>query len=85
GGEPRAALHYDTQSGKNVLAHIVVEPELRGQGIARQLVAEFVRVCRNVNSRYSLWVRQDNSSAQNLYKKMGFRSTNKYSFSMLKL
>ena len=85
GGEPRAALHYDTQSGKNVLAHIVVEPELRGQGIARQLVSEFVSVCRNVNSRYSLWVRQDNSSAQNLYKKMGFRLTNKYSFSMLKL
>ena len=85
GGKPRAALHFDTQSGKNVLAHIVVEPELRGLGIARRLVSEFVRVCLNINPRYSLWVRQDNTAAQNLYQKMGFRSTNKYSFSMLKL
>jgi ribosomal protein S18 acetylase RimI-like enzyme len=55
---------------------VIVHSEFRGQGIGRQLMTALVaeagqRQC----SRVTLEVRQDNQSAQKLYRSLGFTDT----------
>ena len=67
------------------LGHIAVAPEYRGNGIADALVDAYIENNKlQSDTRYHLWVIQDNSKATTLYNKFGFVYGNKTSASMLK-
>ncbi|MBE0654870.1 MAG: GNAT family N-acetyltransferase [Bacteroidales bacterium] len=67
------------------LGHIAVAPEYRGNGIADALVDAYIENNKSQpDTRYHLWVIQDNSKATTLYNKFGFVYGNKTSASMLR-
>ncbi len=68
------------------LGHIVVADEFRGKGIANELVRTYIQDnSKGDDTRYQLWVIQDNLGAVRLYQKFGFKSGNKSAAAMLKL
>lgn len=78
-------LQFEIKNNVVWLGHIAVDPEFRGKGIAKELVkAYIVNNVSQPNTRYQLWVLQDNVSATTLYHKFGFIYGNKSSASMLK-
>lgn len=79
------ALQFEIKNQVVWIGHIAISPEFRGKGIANELISAYITL--NVdqsNTRYQLWVMQDNPSAIGLYKKFGFNFTDKTSASMLK-
>jgi GNAT superfamily N-acetyltransferase len=85
-GESAGFLRFYTKNNVVWLGHIVVAPEFRGKGIANELVRAYILDNVNEsNTRYQLWVLQENTGAVKLYQKFGFIYANKSSASMLKL
>lgn len=56
------------------IGNIAVHPDYRNQGIASKLLEELLKGCPEHGTNYILLeVRTSNTSAQNLYKKYGFK------------
>ena len=83
--EPAGALQFDIKNSIVWLGHIAVANEFRGKGVANELVKAYIQYnVENNNTRYQLWVIQNNIGAINLYRKFGFVYGNKSTVSMLK-
>lgn len=83
--KPAGFLRFEIKHNVIWLGHIVVTADFRGKGIANELVLNYIR--RNETgpeTRYQLWVIQDNKGAVSLYRKFGFVYGNKSTISMLK-
>lgn len=79
-------LEFEVKNSIVWLNHIAILENFRGKGISNYLVSEYVRTNKlNDNTKYQLWVIQDNIAAVNLYSKFGFRYNNKSTASMLKI
>lgn len=84
--EPAGALQFDIKNSIVWLGHIVVANEFRGKGVANELVKAYIKDnVEDENTRYQLWVIQNNIGAVNLYHKFGFVYGNKSTASMLKV
>jgi len=78
-------LQFEIKNKVVWLGHIAVMSEYRGLGIAKALVKEYIGInAESPNTRYQLWVIQDNNGAVSLYEKFGFLYGHKTSASMLK-
>ena len=78
-------LQFEIKNKVVWLGHVAVASGYRGKGIAKELVkAYIVNNAMQSNTRYQLWVIQDNIGATTLYHKFGFIYGNKSSVSMLK-
>jgi ribosomal protein S18 acetylase RimI-like enzyme len=78
-------LQFEIKNNVVWLGHIAIANEFRGKGIANELVkAYIVDNAVQPNTRYQLWVIQDNLAAKTLYLKFGFFYGNKSTVSMLK-
>jgi GNAT superfamily N-acetyltransferase len=85
-GEQVGFLRFYVKNSVTWLGHIVVVESYRGRGLAKALVKTYIEKNKiKENSRYSLWVIQNNAGAVNLYKKFGFIYANRSSASLLKL
>ena len=79
------ALQFEIKNHVVWIGHIAVSSTYRGKGIANELISTYITINANeTNTRYQLWVMQDNQGAFALYKKFGFNFANKTSASMLK-
>lgn len=82
------ALHQTKEGSVNVIGHIAVNKEVRGQGVGKALVDAFVEWNKNSEraekTRYQLWVQHNNEAAVNMYKKKGFKYLNKSTISLIK-
>ncbi|MDO9155192.1 MAG: GNAT family N-acetyltransferase [Paludibacter sp.] len=79
-------LEYEVKNNIAWLNHIAVQDNYRGKGVSNHLISEYIQLNKiNDNTRYQLWVIQDNIAAVNLYKKFGFKYNNKSTASMLKI
>ena len=68
-----AGLLCPPGSGDGDIQTIAVSPDMRGQGIAREMMTELMAEARRRNAtRVFLEVRADNESAQALYRDLGF-------------
>ncbi len=86
GNEFAGALQFEWKQNNCWLGHIAVDNKFRGKGIANRLVAEYIRVnAINENTKFQLWVINDNLPAINLYTKFGFRYTGKSTVSLLRI
>ena len=57
------------------IAIVATLPEARGQGTARQLVREFIRICAEKRIRaVHLYAVPENTAAMRLYQSLGFRT-----------
>ena len=80
------ALQFEWKSNNCWLEHIVVDGQFRGKGIANALVDYYIEINKKTDqTRYQLWVIDDNLAAVNLYKRFGFIYAGKSTVSMLKL
>lgn len=80
------ALQFEVKINIIWLGHIATDLNYRGNGIANHLVRKYIEDnSRGDNSRYQLWVINDNIAAKSLYTKFGFIYTNKSTTSLLKL
>jgi ribosomal protein S18 acetylase RimI-like enzyme len=80
------ALQFEIKNNIIWLGHIVTDLNYRGNGIANLLVKKYIEDnAINPNSRYQLWVIDDNIAAKSLYTKFGFIYSNKSTTSLLKL
>lgn len=80
------ALQFEWKSNNCWLRHIVVDGQFRGQGIANTLVDYYIKSNKKTDqTRYQLWVIDDNLAAVSLYKRFGFIYAGKSTVSMLKL
>lgn len=78
-------LQFEIKNNVVWLGHIAIANEFRGKGIANELVkAYLVDNAVKQDTRYQLWVIQDNMAAKTLYQKFGFIYGNKSTASMLK-
>jgi ribosomal protein S18 acetylase RimI-like enzyme len=78
-------LQFETRNNIIWLGHIAVDTGFRGNGIANALVKAYIKSnYAGPDSKYHLWVIQDNIAAISMYKKFGFIYGNKTSASMLK-
>jgi len=78
-------LQFEIKNNVVWLGHIAVARGFRGKGVANELVkAYIINNAVQPDTRYQLWVIQDNIGATNLYHKFGFIYGNKSSASMLK-
>jgi len=78
-------LQFEIKNNVVWLGHIAVAPQFRGFGIANALVKSYISMnMKQPDTRYQLWVIQDNTKATTLYNKFGFVYGNKTSASMLK-
>ena len=78
-------LQFEIKNNVVWLGHISVAKGYRGKGVANELVRSYiVSNAMQPNTRYQLWVIQDNIGAMKLYHKFGFIYGNKSSASMLK-
>lgn len=56
------------------ITNIAVRKRLRGRGIGEKLMSEAIRLCKDMNVKLmTLEVRVSNHTAQNLYRKLGFK------------
>lgn len=79
-------LQFEIKNNVVWIGHIAIASAFRGKGIANELVKVYiVDNAKQQNTRYQLWVMQNNPGAIALYKKFGFIYGNKSSASMLKL
>ena len=85
-GKLCGVLQFEIKNNVVWLGHIAVAPEFRGNGIANALVKAYISINNESqpDTRYQLWVIQDNTKATTLYNKFGFVYGNKTSASMLK-
>jgi GNAT superfamily N-acetyltransferase len=61
------------------LVSMWIDPEYRGRGVSRQLVATVIAWARDTGARsLSLWVTRGNDPAYHLYAAMGFAETGDY-------
>lgn len=71
-------MYRDSQTGPGVLDDVMVVPEWRGQGIAKSLIGEALRIFRDSGvSEVRLEVLEDNAPAVAAYAAMGFRVINR--------
>lgn len=79
------ALQFEIKNNIIWLGHIVTDPNYRGNGIANLLVKKYIEDnALSSNSKYQLWVIDDNIAAKSIYNKFGFLYTNKSTTSLLK-
>lgn len=80
------ALQFEWKQNNCWLGHIVVDENHRGKGVANVLVQQYLELNKqNEQTRYQLWVINDNTPAVELYKRFGFVYAGKSTVSMLKL
>ena len=80
------ALQFEWKSNNCWLGHIVVDKQFRGQRIANTLVDYYIEINKKTDqTRYQLWVIEDNFPAVKLYQRFGFIYAGKSTVSMLKL
>lgn len=85
-GELAGVLQFEIKNNVVWLGHIAVDESYRGKGIAKELVRRYIADNKSdQNTRYQLWVIQDNMGAINLYRKFDFVYGNKSTASMLKI
>lgn len=85
GQELAGVLQFEIKNKVVWLGHIAIHPDFRGKGIANALVNNYIIANKSDNNtRYALWVIQDNLPAFNLYRKFGFVYGNKSTVSLLK-
>ena len=77
-------LHFETAKKTSILWHIAVEEEARGRGIGEGLVRDWLFAQEACVRRFVLWVREDNSSARSMYKKIGFAADGRLAPVMIK-
>ena len=79
------ALQFEEKNNNIWLGHIAIDENYRGKGIANQLVSMYIEINKKSDeTRYQLWVRQDNEPANRLYKRFGFMYAGKSTVSMIK-
>lgn len=79
-------LQFEIKNKVVWLGHIAIDSQFRGKGIANELVYNYITLNKSDNNtRYALWVIQNNEPALNLYRKFGFVYGNKSTISLLKL
>ena len=79
-------LHFYDKNSVSWIGHLVVFPRHKGKGIGKALVKHYLKIRSEQGfANFQQWVVSDNTSAQNLYRNFGFKSTNKCSLSLLKL
>lgn len=84
--ELAGVLQFEIKNKVVWLGHIAIDARFRGKGIANELVKSYITLNASAeNTRYALWVIQDNGPAVNLYRKFGFVYGNKSTVSLLKL
>jgi GNAT superfamily N-acetyltransferase len=85
-GDLSGVLQFEIKNKIVWLGHIAVDEMYRGKGIANELVKRYIVDNKSdQNTRYQLWVIQNNVGAINLYHKFGFDYANKSTASMLKI
>jgi ribosomal protein S18 acetylase RimI-like enzyme len=78
-------LQFEVRNGIVWLGHVAVDEEFRGIGIARELVRAYLALNKvDDSTRYQLWVLEDNAPAIQLYRKFGFKETNRFTLSLIK-
>lgn len=83
--ELAGVLQFEIKNKVVWLGHIAIHPDYRGRGIANALVHNYITLNKtDNNTRYALWVIQNNDPAVNLYHKFGFIYGNKSTVSLLK-
>lgn len=83
--EMAGALQFEVKNKIVWLSHLAIDQKFRGKGIAYELVRKFITDNQTeLNTKYQLWVIQDNVAAINLYRKFGFVYGNKSTTSLLK-
>jgi ribosomal protein S18 acetylase RimI-like enzyme len=85
-GDLCGALQFEIRNKIVWLGHIVVNSKYRGLGIANVLVDKYITMNQTDNdTRYQLWVINDNEAALHLYKKFGFVYSGRSTVSAIKL
>lgn len=85
-GELLGAFESEVERGVNWLRHFAVTETARGRGVGKSLLDSVIEKGHvDENSRYMLWVQQNNHPAVNMYKKKGFSYMGKSTLSMIKL
>jgi GNAT superfamily N-acetyltransferase len=80
------ALQFEFKQSICWLGHIAINSKYRGKGIANALVSTYIELNKQTeDSKYQLWVIDNNIPAVSLYNKFGFKHTGKSTVSMLKL
>jgi GNAT superfamily N-acetyltransferase len=83
--EMAGALQFEVKNKIVWLGHLAIDQKFRGKGIANVLVRKYIMDNQTeLNTKYQLWVIQDNVAAINLYRKFGFVYGNKSTTSLLK-
>lgn len=79
------ALHQCIENRVSWISHVAVLPEARGCHVGLGLVEAFVRYNHvDDKTRYMLWVQHQNTTAVNMYQKLGFKYIGKSTLSMIK-
>lgn len=78
-------LQFEVKNKIVWLRHLATDEKFRGKGIANELVRKWLLDNQlEFDTKYQLWVIQDNEAAVKLYRKFGFVYGNKSSMSLLK-
>jgi ribosomal protein S18 acetylase RimI-like enzyme len=84
--ELAGVLQFEVKNKIVWLGHIAVDLKFRGKGLANEMVRKYiVDNHQDENTKYQLWVIQDNIGAVNLYRKFGFVYGNKSTASMIRM
>lgn len=79
------AIHQGKEGSTNIIRHLAVTGSVRGKGVGTALVNTFIQKNHETEkTRYMLWVQRQNVAAINMYKKFGFKFTNKSTISLTK-
>lgn len=79
------ALHQTIENRVAWISHVAVLPEARGHHVGLGLAEAFIQYNRvDDKSRYMLWVQHQNTTAVNMYQKLGFKYIGKSTISMIK-
>jgi len=82
--ELAGAVHFDVRLNIVWLEHISVDAKFRGFGIAKFLMDFFMRITRlSDETRYQLWVVNNNNNAIKLYRSFGFIETRKRTMTLI--
>lgn len=78
-------IQFEIKNGVVMWGHFVIGEEFRGKGIATKLMQAFFRLLGiSPNTRFQMWVVNDNTKARDIYQRIGFKCDSKISQSMLK-